>query len=239
MRYKQMVCIVVGIVLMSFAFAEAEQQQFSETYNKVMKSIEQLTPSQSFKVVMGTEKDTYEIFDPLEIRFQSEKACYLTLMDISTNGDITFLAPSQYIPETQIEAQRVYSTLNDFELKMKTSPPAGYETLNFFCTTEKVNFFDADFQKEPVYTIPRDDDERLNALLKTLESLKQQDWAGTSASFFIRGRSAVAGGQKGMIAKRGMLKPIDATGSTGRMLWPVDATGSTGHTEDDKPKSNE
>ena len=238
MRTIKLIGITLALTIGWSGVAFAEDIQFSETYRNVIKTLEELKPSDSMKIVIGTQKQSYEIGESFEARFQSDQACHIALMDISTNGDITFLAPSQYFQKTQIEAGRVYSTETDMGLKMKVSTPKGTEALNIFCTKEPFDFFEADLTKEAVYTIPANDAARLKELQHRLAQLRDVEWTGSSVTFGIG--MIPKSITRGDFQKRGILKPIDATGSTGRMLWPVDATGSTGHTEDDeKPKSNE
>ncbi len=238
MRVMKLMCIIVMAIGWS-GIVVAEEVQFSEAYHTVMKTLEELKPSDSMKIVIGTQKQSYEIGESFEARFQSDQACHLALMDISTNGDITFLTPSQYFQDSQIEAGKVYSTETDLGLKMKVSTPKGTEALNIFCTKEPFDFFEADLKKETVYTIPANDTDRLKDLQHRLEQLNDVEWTGSSVTFGI-GMTPKGSITRGDLQKRGILKPIDATGSTGRALWPIDATGSTGHKEDDeKPKSNE
>jgi len=239
MRTIQLMSLILALAIGWSGIGYAQNTSPSEAYNAVMKTLEELKPDETIKVVIGTQKQSYEVGEPFEARFQADQPCYMTLMDISTSGDLAFLAPSQYFPNAQIEENRVYSTSGDFGLNIKVSDPTGYETLNIFCTREPFDFFKADLKKEAVYTIPANDATRLKELQKRLEELQGVEWAGTSTTFEIIPKGKAARGSQN-IKKRGMLEPIDATGSTGRMLWPVDATGSTGHTEDDeKPKSNE
>ena len=250
MRKRGMISIIGCLLFGGFMTAHAESPQFSETYNKVMDKLENLNCGESFTAVMETEKTEYDLGSPLEIRLQSEQACYLTLMDISTNGDIAFLVPSGIVPDNKIEPERTYSTLNDFKLDMKVAKPGGYEKVNLFCTAEPFAFFDADFQKEAVYTIPSQDETRLTALLKRLEELEKQEWAGkltwtgSSVSFLIKGRANIPGGAKGLtkgLPKRGMLPGAPSTGTQGKRLFPpAPSTGTAGHTDDSEtPKSSE
>ncbi len=245
MRAIKLIGIMMVMAIGWSGMASAEDVKFSETYEAVMKTLGELKPDQTVKLVIGTQKKNYTFNESLEARFQADQPCYMTLMDISTSGDISFLAPSKFFANTQLEGKRVYSTSTDFGLKINVSEPEGVETLNMFCTREKFDFFEADLEKEDVYTIPKDDAVRLEQLQRRLEQLNDQEWSGATTIFGITKEKDTKlvpeNGARGSqnVKKRGIVAPIDATGSTGRMLWPVDATGSAGHTEDDKPKSNE
>ena len=157
----------------------------SPVYKQVMRKLESLSPGDSIIVDMGTEKDVYNVGDSFEMRFRVSKDSYVTIMHISTTGDITFFAPNSIVPEAKVEGGRVYSTLYDFKLPLEVAPPGGYETINLFCNIEKIDLFDADFAKEGFYSIKHDDDERLRDLLRRLEELERHEWSGNSVTIEI------------------------------------------------------
>ena len=213
-----------------------------------MNKLESLTPGETIDVKMGTEKEKYQIGDPFEMRFMVSQESYIILMDISTNGDITFIAPSVKVPDSTIEKERVYSTLHDFGLNITVAPPIGVETINLFCSAEKLALFEVDLKKEPFYTIASDDEERLKKLLASLEELEKSEWSGNSVSFLIE--DPQKGGTRGQFSKRGgvlpaigttgttgkFFPPIGTTGTTGKALPAIGTTGTTGHSEEDTPK---
>jgi hypothetical protein len=226
------VCIICGLFLT--AVSEAQDEPEKTPYELVMEKLETLVPGDAIDVRMGTEKDEYNLDEPFEVRFQVSEDCYIVLMDIGAAtqkedelvyGDITFLIPSFKLTENKVEGGRVYSTLYDFDLPIKVAPPDGYETVNLFCSPEKLDLFDADFDTEKVYTVTPDDTEKLQKLLERLERLEKQEWAGSSVSFLIRDP------EKGItrgVKKFGALPPIGATGTTGKFFPPIGATGTTG-----------
>jgi hypothetical protein len=172
--------------------SEAQDEPEKTPYELVMEKLETLVPGDAIDVRMGTEKDEYNLEEPFEVRFQVSEDCYIVLMDIGAAtqkddelvyGDITFLIPSFKLIENKVEGGRVYSTLYDFDLPIRVARPAGYETVNLFCSPEKLDLFDADFDTEKVYTISSDDTEKLQKLLESLEQLEKQEWAGSSVSF--------------------------------------------------------
>ncbi|GAK57976.1 hypothetical protein U27_04949 [Candidatus Vecturithrix granuli] len=224
--------IIVLLLLsssMSWFSAQAQETSFSPEYEKLINTLEELKPAESIVVRMGTEKEEYNLGEPFELRFQVSQESYITLMDISPEGDITFIVPSIKVPENKVEADKVYSTLHHFELPIKIAPPTGYETINLFCTTEPFTFFDTTFEQEPFYTIKKDDKERLSALIARLEQLKEIVWAGTSVQFFIR--SATRGAGPSPARKFGAIPPVESTGTSGVFFPPLDPTGTTGKTE--------
>ena len=97
-------------------------------------------------------------------------------MDISPDGTISFLTPNAQFSNNKMEADRVYSTLADLKLPLKTAKPTGYETLTLFCSAEKIKLFDANYDENGFYTITKPDEARLQALLARLDLLENAEW---------------------------------------------------------------
>jgi hypothetical protein len=228
---RAMLVVVWGMWFLPVA--EAQQEAVSSPYTQLMEQLARLTPSETIDVQMGPEKDQYELGEPFEMRLQVDQDCYIVLMDISTNGDITFIVPSIQVPEGKVEAQRVYSTLHDFGLEITIAPPSGIETLNLFCSSEKIELFEADFEREPFYTISKDDQERIQDLMARLEQLQNYEWSGGSVQIFIGPKS------RAVPRKLGALPPIAATGTTGKFFPPIGSTGTSGKTDDSQTDSSE
>ena len=224
-----------SILLLSMSMLEAKQlDEYNPTYQQVIKKLESLTPGDTIDVRIGTEKDMYKEGEPLEVRFLASRDSYITLMAISTDGSLLFLAPSHYIQDTKIEGGKVYSTgllspsaadkeaLYDFGMKMRVAPPQGIEVINLFCSTEKVELFKADFETEPVYEIKPEDEKRLEALFDSLDQFENTEWSGRSVQIFINMRPRPG------VRKFGGLPPIGSTGTTGKFFPPIGSTGTTG-----------
>ncbi len=204
--------------------------QITDLYQQVLEKLEALTPGKTIELRMGTEKDQYEFGDPFELRFWVSQDCYVVLMDISRSQlettRITFLLPNGQFPDNKIKGSNVYSTVHDFGMNMKVAPPEGVDTINLFCSIEKIDLFKADFKKEPYYTIKSYDEDRLKKLLESLDRLKNYEWSG--GSVMIRISSGGRSLSIGPTGTTGKLPPIGATGTTGKFFPPIGATGTTG-----------
>lgn len=225
--------------------------QESPAYRQVLDKLESLTPGEAIAVRMGTDKERYNLGETIEARFAANQDCYMSLMRIATNGDITFLAPSQRFSESKIEGERVYSSgaseqpvseenaAYDLGKSPIATSPDGVETLNLFCSTEPFELFEPDFDMEAEYTIASDDDERLLALLERLEQPEQREWSGTSITVIIGSGLKPTAAPSQMKVKKGFTAAPDAPmslapGSATKVprkfgaLPPVGATGTTG-----------
>ena len=251
--YKKILGMSTVVVLSWSIFLlpglEAQDVPADLVYKQVIEKLESLSPGKTIEVQIGTEKEEYKAGESVELRFQTSKDCYVVLMNIAAGeqdpksgeskyGEISFLLPYSKAPDNRIEGGRVYSTLHDFELNMKASPPYGYGTINIFCSPEKIALFEPDFgQEEMFYTIKPDEKDRLQALLNRLEQLQQSEWSGGSVSFLIKKDQGKLqewlGGNLSFLIKGNRQESpkfgaIQSTGTSEKFFPPIGSTGSTG-----------
>jgi len=216
--------------------AVSEQvRSISVLYEDILDKFETLKPKEGITIKIGTEKDTYAFDELVEIRFQVSHDCYATLMDVSEpDYDIKFFFPNKNFPEVKLQADRVYSTYYDFNMRIKARPPQGIESLNLFCTTEKFDLFDVNVGDTVYYTVAADNEKDLSELLERLDALKQTEWTGKTVQLIIgqnEGTATIIEGNTRAILKKGAIPPIGATGSTGKFFPPLGTTGTTGKQE--------
>jgi hypothetical protein len=208
---------------------EANGKEFSEAHNQLMKKLESLQPSNSIEVLLAADKDTYYRDNEFELRFRVSLDSYVILMHISTEGDITFFTPN-YQMDGKVKAGKVYSTKTDLGLNVTAIPPAGIETINLFCSTEKIDLFEKELdENNKFYQIRHDDDDSLAALAKSLEKLEQKDldWSGSGlvVSIVIPDKPDEKPVTR---ALPGAIPPISTTGTSGLVVPPIGTTGTAG-----------
>ncbi|MCP4372782.1 MAG: DUF4384 domain-containing protein [Deltaproteobacteria bacterium] len=249
---KNTIIITCTIILLSgsgfwCSSTEAQEQEVSPLYDNVMEKLENLTPGDTMGVLVGTEKEQYDFGSELEIRFMASKDCYITLMSISNEldtsnkyvpGGIVFFIPGKGFSNKKIEAERVYSTTEDLDLTIVVAPPDGLETINLFCSPEKIKLFEANLE-EGLYIIQPHDEKRLQALSDRLDQLSQYEWAGNSTSILLgkapkistgttRGTSKIWKGDFAQPNASKFFPPIETTGTGGKFFPPIETTGTGG-----------
>ena len=234
-----MAIVLVSCGCLALAATGASKEQLNPSYRQFVEKLRELTPDKAITVNMGVEKDAYQLQEPIEIRFQASKDCYFTLMDISEDGSITFLAPSAKIPpDAKLQGDKAYSSgvlpksasEYDFGLGITAVPPTGTETLYLFCSPQKLDLVKANFQETPFVIIKPDDKKGLEALLAQLDRFKGKEWSGATVQFQVGAKTAVAPAPKAGMT-RGFLPPIKGSGTTGKFWPPIKGSGTSGKTD--------
>jgi len=222
------------------------QDKYAPVLSEVKLTLEAFTPGTTITVNIGAEKDRYTSGEPIEIRFRASQACSPIVMEIAPTDEIRFLIPNGRAKQPTLEAGRVYSTSQDFQIDLTASATPGDTVFNLLCSPQRLNLFDADFtENTPYYTIKPTDAKRLQALLDRLTPLHAQECSGSSlilpiidaapvktieeTSFpVLAPASAPASVQVLFYQPRGALNaPI----TTERFFPPIGVTGTTGKTE--------
>lgn len=96
------------------------------------------SPYPDFKLDLWTDKSEplyYIGKDYVTFNFKSEKDCYLTLIDVGTDGTITILFPNRTCQDNKITAGKVYKIPSeDMGFKIKVAGPAGQELVKAIAT---------------------------------------------------------------------------------------------------------
>ena len=162
----------------------------SSAHNILLKlsQIKQRTPT--FHIKLWTNKNVYQPGDPIEFSFRSDMDCYLTLIDVATEGVIRVIFPNKRHPENFIKAGRTYNIPGDYNFQLKITGPSGVERVKAIATTQKMNIFDMNFADGDYFfyeTKPQSDvaTRGLGGLADKLK--KQQAWTEAGLEFEIRG----------------------------------------------------
>ena len=132
--------IRIALTLLSFlALAQGYSSGFT-----LPKEHHPLTPStlpptlplsSPLQLTMQASKPRYRIGEYLSLSIQTNKACYLTVIDIGTSGKRTLLFPNAYQPDNFLAANQILQIPNH-QFKLEIGKPAGEEVLWAVCRVE-------------------------------------------------------------------------------------------------------
>lgn len=111
---------------------------------------------QPFTVRIEADKTVYRVGETIAFTVQVNRDCYLTLYDISTEGEVTQIFPNRYTSHNFLEANKVYripEAADPFEFEVLG--PAGLERVRAVATVENVNFFEDSKTRDQDEVFPR------------------------------------------------------------------------------------
>ena len=146
---------VMGEVTTSSAVKLAEKFKPNLENAFVIKKLANLeNPNPPFKIEVWMDKGknpVYQIGEAAVFKFKSQRNCYLTLLDVDTQGHVTMLFPNKYHPTNEIVADETYTIPSaDMKFTIKARAPAGKELIKAIATTvpTQISEFDLNQTKD-------------------------------------------------------------------------------------------
>jgi len=126
---------------------------FTDSIAKKVKKIESSFPA---KVRVWTDKPNYRLGEEITFHVQVVRDCYLNLININPNGDLTLLFPNQHHPDNFVHAgQTLNIPENYYGFRLKIQPPCGFENVYALASDRPINIFDPDFKNETFHAMTR------------------------------------------------------------------------------------
>src|SRR3989304_1996102 len=130
-----------------------------------------------FNIDIWTDKKGYIIGDTLTIYFQSDKDCYVSLLDIGTSGKMTLLFPNSFYKDNFIKGGKTYSIPGDFfGFRINVRGPAGIERIKVIATPEPFPIAEGN-TAYGFYSFDREDKKGMRDLSVVSDNLSSKSWA--------------------------------------------------------------
>jgi len=124
----------------------------------------------------GKNTKTYKIGDKINLYFNSERDCYLTLMNYGTSGKLTILLPNAIHQDNFIKGGRTYAIPGDeYPFDYELSGPAGTEKIKAIATTQKLNLIDLSYKAGEIFPTSKAAAKDISVVAKKIENTK--GWA--------------------------------------------------------------
>ncbi|MBI1924625.1 DUF4384 domain-containing protein [Candidatus Poribacteria bacterium] len=100
-------------------------------------------PNPPFKIEVWMDKGKHPVYQIGEVAtfgFTSERDCYLTVLNVDTEGVVTMLFPNKYHPSNEIAANVNYTIPSpEMKFRIRAKAPAGKQLLKVIATTAPIN----------------------------------------------------------------------------------------------------
>mgnify|MGYP002817753149 CR=1 FL=1 len=184
------------------AFGKPQAEKIRELRNKMQVLLED-----------RGKRNEYQVGEKVIFHVKSDRDAYLTLLDISSNGDVTVIFPNAYHEDNFLRGERTY------QIPTQVYGPAGLERIKAVATLERGTPIDFDFSRG-FHRIKHGDPRStrdIKALANEFSAKKRSGWAEASSEIYIfeKGKTYYRGSRKVPIVKQPE-KPKDILGTLGR-----------------------
>lgn len=132
------------------------------------------------------KKGNYKIGDKINLYFQSERDCYLTLINYGTSGKMTILLPNAFSQKNFIKEGITYAIPgDDYPFDYVLSSPGGTEKIKAIGTTRYINLLEMKFNTDEVFKTSSSASRDISVVAKKVESAEPGEWAEALCEFEV------------------------------------------------------
>ena len=174
--------------------------------NRILESAEKMAAivnkEKPFKVSLeiipignNSSPSSLYIGSSVKIKFESEKDCYLTLIDMGTSGNAYIILPNMFNIDNFVKAGKtVYFPEGDEDVAAMIQGPAGIEMIKAFATEKPLNLFELDFKNLTSASLTFTSDtlaSKAEKISKKLSKEPSSSWCDAICEFRILGEPSV------------------------------------------------
>ncbi|PIR00340.1 MAG: hypothetical protein COV66_07610 [Nitrospinae bacterium CG11_big_fil_rev_8_21_14_0_20_45_15] len=191
-----------------------------DSYQEKLEKIVAMKPDRSpFNVSVWTDKKEYQINEKIVFYVKAEESGYLTLFDVSSNGNITVIFPNKYHQDNFVRKGVTYQVPSpNYGFEFDIQGPRGLERAKAIVTRNKIPLLELNLD-EGFHSLQSGSTRGMRdikILSKQILSAESSDWAEAYSEIFIFGKEQVytRGSRKIPILEKPE-KPIDMIGTMG------------------------
>lgn len=129
---------------------------FLATGNQFAKKYQEISGKEDFDVQLWTDRTNYRLGEPINFFFKAERDCYVNLVDINSQGEMTLIFPNQYDSNNLVRGGKVYQIPGDhYGFKLEAQPPVGTDRIYAIVSTRPLGIFNQDFSRNAFASVTR------------------------------------------------------------------------------------
>jgi len=155
----------------------------------VVEANEIRNPDSGFEIKLWTEdnKKTYVIKDTIAFKFKANRDCYVTLLDIGTDGTVYKIFPNKWHKSSKVKKDRVYVIPpEDSKFRFRVRGPVGVEYVKAIATADPTQATRDREAEEDEFSEMKDADVAMKNIKIELDKKAKKDWAETVVSFKVK-----------------------------------------------------
>lgn len=173
---------------------DAAPQSRPENYEESLEKLVALKPEDArFGIKVWTDRMEYQIGDNVRFYVKAEESCYLTLLDVTPNGDATVIFPNKFHKDNYIRGGATYEIPEkSYGFQFAIQGPDGMERIKAIATLKPDPLLNLDLD-QGFHAIEKNS--RGTRSIKVMEDKLSQksgsEWAAGYAEIFIFNRDRV------------------------------------------------
>lgn len=190
--------VLVALVALSWFVAGlpskalgAEEGKETKVKQIVVEANEIKNKNPGFEIKLWTEgkKTEFRFKDTITFRFKANKDCYVTLLDIGTDGTVYKIFPNKWHKSSKVKSGKVYTIPpEDAEFRFRVKGPVGIEYVKAIATLDPLKAVSEEKETEEgeEFSEIKAADLAMKNIKVELDKRAEKDWAESVVSFKVK-----------------------------------------------------
>jgi serine/threonine protein kinase len=155
-------------------------------FNELVKALFALGQGEEGAVELWTDKPTFHIGDSISYHFRSQTASYVTVVILTSGGELVQLFPNRFTPSQLVEAARKYTIPEETtDLTFKVTGPLGREEIVAFTADGPFDLLSASFADLSFFRVDKENDLLLKRIRQNIEAIDNSGVAQKRTTYRI------------------------------------------------------
>lgn len=135
---------------------------------------------------LWTDKSRFRIGDTISYHFQSEKDCYLVVLNVTCDGDLIQIFPNRFSLTQFVQARKNYTIPGDeADIALEVTGPSGKEQIVALVAKVPFDLFPATFDDQDFFQVDKDDQTSLEKISNNIQDMGKLNIAQKRMSYSI------------------------------------------------------
>jgi hypothetical protein len=182
------ITFLVGGLLPSALSAEPADEARLKQIVVEANEIKNTNPGFEIKLWTEDNQKTYKIKDTISFKFKANQDCYVTLLDIGTDGTVYKIFPNKWHKSSRVKKDKVYTIPpDDSKYRFRVKGPVGIEYVKAIAAVDPLSSIKESSEgEEDEFSEIKEADAAMKNIKIELDKRTKKDWAETVVSFKVR-----------------------------------------------------
>lgn len=135
---------------------------------------------------LWVNKARFKIGDSISYNFQSEKPCYLLLLNITSEGDLIQVFPNKFSLSQFVQAKKQYTIPGDkTDIALEVTGPTGKEEIVALVAEKPFDLFAASFDGQPFFRVAKEGKALFDKIAKKIQIAEKLNLAQKRLTYSI------------------------------------------------------
>lgn len=135
---------------------------------------------------LWTDKSEFKIGDSISYHFESEKDCYVLVLNLTTSGDLIQVFPNKFNSSQFVQKNTKYLIPeNPLDIRLEVTGPPGKDEILVLAGEVPFDLFSATYENQPFFELNKENQVLSDKIISNIQTAEKLDLAQKRISYWI------------------------------------------------------